>query len=224
MALASVALNTARTLLNDDAATLWTDAVLIPKLQEAHRELQVKLQLSGIPVINAVTVVLSVPANTTDLSTVAGYPTNLVKPEQLKERVPGQKDEDFREMTEVDFIPNINRSTPLTCWSWIGEKILLLGSTIATEVQLRYWRGLPAIVDGTSQIGFIFGENYLGHRTAALAASSTGNDSGYKEWTSEAMAKMDEIIRMNVKGLQNLPANRRPYHRGRGKRRVLRDF
>lgn len=215
MANASVAFVTARTLLNDDAGTLWTDAVLLPKLQEAHRELQVELQAAGIPVIKAVTAVLSVPANTTLLSSVSGFPSDLVEPQWLKEKYPGQPDNDFIDTSECDIIPDLKRTNRLRYWAWLGEQLISLGATVATEVKLRYLRGLAVPTSASSSIGFIYGENFLGHRTAALAASSTGNDSAYAEWSAEANSKVEKIIRMNIKGQQNLPARRRGYHRGR---------
>lgn len=224
MANTSVALDTARTLLNDDAGTLWTDAVLLPKLKEAHREMQTKLVLAGIPVIKAATAVLSVPANTTDLTSVVGYPTDLIEPTWLKERTPGQQERDFVDMTEVADVPNLNPTTELIYWCWIGEKILLLGAVVNRDVKIRYMKGITVPVAGTSPIGFLFGESYLGHRTAALSASSVGNKTAHDELTQEANMKFQEIVALNIKGGQNLPARKRPYHRGHGRSRVLRDF
>src|SRR6266699_3842919 len=100
MATALVAMDVARSKLNDVAATRWTDAALLPFIQQAHRELQVKLDLEGIPVINAVSVALSVPALTTDLSTVTNYPTDLIKPEWMKEKQVGEPDWNYVDMTK----------------------------------------------------------------------------------------------------------------------------
>src|SRR6266404_2976067 len=49
----SQVLATARTLLNDDNATTFTDFVLIPKIQEAHRELQNELWVCGSPIVRS---------------------------------------------------------------------------------------------------------------------------------------------------------------------------
>jgi hypothetical protein len=223
MALASVALDVARSKLNDAAGTRWTDAALLTYLQQAHRELQVRLDLEGLPVIQAVTVALTVPALVTDFSTVVGYPTDLVEPQWMKEKQVGQQDRDFVNMVEVSFIPQLQQDPQrLNYWCWQEEKILFLGSTTDVIVQLRYLRGLPAITSGSSPIGFIFGENYLGPRCAALAGDPTGDDTGFQRWTDEANANIDAIVRMNVKGLQALPARRQPYHRRRSWVRTLR--
>lgn len=222
MALASVAFDVARSKLNDVAATRWTDAVLLSFIQQAHRELQVKLDLEGIPVINAASVAMTVPALTTDLSTVTGYPTDLVKPEWMKEKQVGEPDQNYIDMGEKDFVPQEQQGVRLRYWVWIGEKIQLLGSVNATVAYLRYWRGLPAIASGSTALGFLYAENYVGPRAAALAGDSVGDDTGFDRWTTEAMSNLSDIIRMNVKGLQNLPARRMGYHRRGGARRMIR--
>jgi hypothetical protein len=222
MSLASVALASAREYMNDSAGQFWTDAVLMPKLQEAHRQMQVRLQLAGIPVIKTVSTVLTVPARTTDLTTVAGYPADLVEPKWLKSRNSGQRNSDFVDMTQCDYIPNWDMGTSLGWWCWQGEKILLLGSTIAKEVQLRYVRGLAVPTTAGSSLGFIYAENFLGPKTAALAATATENASAVQEWAAEAEKALTDIIRMNIRGLQNLPAKRQAYHRGRHGAHALR--
>lgn len=58
----SVALNQARTFLNDNNATVWTDANLIPCMQQADQELQMKLWNIGSPVIRAMSGPLLVAA------------------------------------------------------------------------------------------------------------------------------------------------------------------
>ena len=224
MAQALVALNSAREYLNDSQATLWSDLTLIPKLQKAHREMQVKLQLAGIPVIRANSVVLSVPRGTTDLTTVTGYPQDLIEPRWMKERAMGELEQDFIDMQECADIPSVQGATELVWWCWQGEKILLLGATSDREVRLRYIKGLPVPNASTDQIGYLFGENYLGPRTASLAAQAVEDPQLYQTCFSDAAQNMLDLIRMGIKQLQNLPTNRRPYHRGRGRTRALRDF
>lgn len=58
----SVALSQARVFLNDTNATVWTDANLIPCMQQADQELQMKLWMIGSPVIRAMTGALLVSA------------------------------------------------------------------------------------------------------------------------------------------------------------------
>lgn len=214
MALASVALSTARALLNDPSATLWTDTILLPFLQEAYRELQVQVALSGIPVTNEVATVLSVATGATNLSNVAGFPTaTFVEPIQLFERYPGETDSNFIEIDEKTFIPNQDKGDRLSVWAFVAGLVQVLGANRATEVKMRYTQSLNPLTSAGSVISLIFGENYLGHRTASLAASSVGNTTGHDEWKDEADAKIENVVRMNVKGQQAVGVRRRAYHR-----------
>ena len=80
----------ARTLLNDDDAVNWPDYRLHSKAIVAFEELEAELIIAGIPIIQAVSTVITVPAyvfpvpsNATpviDLSTVSGYPTDMIIP------------------------------------------------------------------------------------------------------------------------------------------------
>jgi hypothetical protein len=221
VATAAQVLDSARAHLDDFQGTLWTDPRLLPMLQEAHRELQAKLLLNGLQIMNEVTPVLTVPALTTNFSLVTGYPTDLVEPIWMKERQVGQLNEDFADMQEVDFIPNVRQSTELVWWCWQEEKIIFLGATNNVEVQLRYRRYLTTPLTVNDTIGVLLGENHLSYRTASLASNSVGRPR--KDLEGAAQSNLDIVIRAAVKELQNLPAKRRPYHRGRGRNRVLRD-
>jgi len=54
MAIATVALDSARTYLNDVNKQIWTDAVLLPFLREAYRDMTLVLWVNGIPVLRKI--------------------------------------------------------------------------------------------------------------------------------------------------------------------------
>lgn len=229
VATAAQVLNSARTHLNDELGLNWNDTKLLPKLQEAHRELRAQLVLVGIPVVDEFSIIMTVPALTTDdsnqdLSVVAGYPTDMIIPIWIKERQVGQRNVDFHDMTQVDTIPYMDKSTYLGYWAWLEEVIVVRGALNSNQIQIKYGRNIPTPVVNTDNIGFMYGELFLSYRTAALAAGSTGNDQKNTYLTSQAERNLDTVIRMNIKSLQNLPAKRRPYHRGKGRNRVIRAF
>lgn len=221
MAPASQVLESARTHLNDEYGSLWTDQKLMPKLQEAHRELQSTLFLAGIPVINDVSSVITVPANTVDgvnvdMSAVTGYPNNLIRPIWMKERTVGQQNQDFIDMIEVDFIPSISKDTRLVYWAWIGQTIMLLGATNDVQVLLRYRGSIKIPAKVTDDCVVLFSETFLSYRTAALAIASTGQDNlKFQMLNSQAEMNLDKLTRTAIKEGQNLPVRRVPYHRGR---------
>jgi len=231
MALANVALATARTHLNDEQGTNWTTQKLMPKLQSAYNEMLNELVRNSVPIINAVSTILTVPANAVDdnnvdLSTVAGYPTNIYEPIWMKERAVGQLNQDFVDMTKVDFIPQTPLGVQLAWWAWIGGTVMLRGALLPNQIQFRYRRILSPPKTVNDDLVVTLAETFLGPETAYLCIASLPNfDKGVAE-AMKALAErnLDNIIGEAVRGLQNLPANRRPYHRGRGRSRAIRDF
>lgn len=202
MATAKDAIQIARSLLNDDLGTRWSDAILLPKLQIAHRELQADLELNSIPVTSTESIVLTVPAGATNLGVT--QPADLIEPLSMMERDVGGSADDFDEMIEVAFIPQLAQDTTLLYWCWQTELIKLLGATTNREVLLRYTRSLTVPATINSDIGFIAGELFLGARIAYLA-------SGDERFDVQAQTNLDKVIRANVKGMQGLVRRRRPY-------------
>jgi hypothetical protein len=219
----------ARTLLNDDDATNWPDYRLKTKAIVAFEELEAELIVAGIPIINAVSVIITVPAqtiddDTLDLSTVTGYPTDMILPIEMKERQIEDKNWAFVDMVEVDFIPNIDIDVFLHYWCWYQNTIILRGALNPTQVQLRYQRYLPVPHVNTDSLIVPLGQLFIANRVAALAYQSMGNRQMWLDLSATASLNLNRILDMNIKELQDLPAKRRPYHRGYGRNRVLRDF
>jgi hypothetical protein len=219
----------ARTLLNDDEATNWPDYKLHSKAVIAYEELEAELVVAGIPIIQGVSVIMTVPAmvsddNNLDLSTVPYYPQDMLLPIWMKERQLGQQNRDFVDMVEVDFIPNIDIDIYLHYWCWYQNTILVRGCYNETQVQLRYQRYLPVPGVNNDSLVVPLGQLYVAPRVAALAAQSVGNKALWTDLTATASAGLAKILDMNIKELQDMPAKRRPYHRGYGRNRVLRDF
>lgn len=219
----------ARTLLNDDDAVNWPDYRLHSKAIVAFEELEAELIVAGIPIIHAVSAIITVPPITINddnlnLSTITGYPVDMILPIWMKERQVGQVNQDFVDMVEVDFIPNIDLDIYLHYWCWFQNTIMLRGALNSTQVQLRYQRYLPIPKVNTDSLIVPLGQLFIANRVAALAYQSVGNRQMWMDLTSVATLNLGRILDMNIKELQDLPAKRRPYHRGYGRNRVLRDF
>lgn len=206
-------LESARIHLNDEMGLLWPDNRLLPKCQEAHRELKNELILNGIPITHEVSAILTVPAGTTDLTTVTNYPSDMLIPIWMKERQVGQQNVDFTDMVQASFIPNTQQEIYLNYWAWIEEKIILLGALNDVQVELRYMREIAVPVEVNSPIGVLLGESFLSYRTAALAALSIKDYQQAQALDMIAKDNLLNVITFNVKGLQNIPGRRRPYHR-----------
>jgi hypothetical protein len=227
--IASDVLISARTHLNDDDAIIWPDYRLLPKLSEAYKELLNEFLLNGIETVEQTSAIITVPIATQDdvnidMSTLSGYPTDMIEPIWLKERMLGQTNDQFVDMTQCPTVPNITRGNNLISWAWIGNTIMLRGAFTTTQVQIWYLRNLTAPKLVSDPIVITLGETFLSYRTAALAYRSIGNTQMAGILNSDAQSNLDKIIRRDVKRLQNMPAKRRAYHRGAGTSRVIRDY
>jgi hypothetical protein len=172
-----------------------------------------QLQLAGVPVVKEISVVLSVPVFITadqnqDATTVTNYPTDLTEPILVKERSNGQLNQDFIDMIQVDFIPNVVRSTRLLYWSWYKEKIWFLGATSANQVLIRYKRSISNPTTVNDSIGVTYGELYLARKIASDCVRNPDH-------IALAERYLRTIINTATKMSQNLPAKRRPYQRTR---------
>jgi hypothetical protein len=227
---AALTLDIARSLMNDNTKSNWPDSRIFPKLQLAYRDMMTVLLLNGIPLVHQVSTIITVPGSTidgsvTDLSTLEGYPTNMVVPIWMKERTVGESNIDFVDMTKCDFLPNTQQSQDeLIWWCWAQQTITVIPAYTDVQVQLRFNGTLQPPQVNTDSIIVILGETYLGYRTAALCMASVGNGGAATSLDSMAAMNLDNVVRLNVKEIQDLPAKRGPYHRGRGRNRVLRDF
>jgi hypothetical protein len=236
-ATAKTALTLARTHLNDEMGRNWPDQKLMPKLQAAYQEMMAELTTNGVPIINNVSTIMTVIANVVDDNNVdlsqpasisAGtYPTNMLEPIWMKERSVGQANADFVDMTKVDYIPQLPLSgNQLVWWAWMNGVIMLRGCLTPVQVQLRFRQILTPPKKNTDLLTVTNAETFLGAETAYLAMISLpdGNRGIITGVKSLAERNLENVIAEAVKGLQNLPAKRRPYHRGRGRSRAIRDF
>ena len=197
MAFASVALTQARTLLNDDGATLWTDVALLPKLAIAHQELQSMLWDQNSPVVREESSTLLVAIAATDLGVL--QPADLLVPFRLYEYDyavgPPVVYSNPVEMTEMIFLPlGVAATTKLIFWAWREEKIIFIGSTVARGVRVQYRKSITAPATADAEIGITLGEMYLGPRTAALGAMSVGNMEVHNSYTQMAMANFARVL------------------------------
>jgi hypothetical protein len=186
---------TARTLLNDDAATLFSDTVLFPKFTEAHRELQAMLRAADCQVMRT-TFAGGVNAAAT---VFVSPPTDLLEPIHLWEVPQGSPLTSLADMTEQDPLDPTNAAgtTALSYWQWKDEVVTFNPCAGNVTVVMLYWRQLAIPVLNTDLIGILFGELYLAGRTAALMAGSLGDEETYNVCTDIAMKSMAQIIAAN---------------------------
>lgn len=217
MTLTGTVLDAARTHLGDNQAMDWQDTDILPKLQEAFRELRLKLIRAGIPLTENVTPDISVPANTSLLNGLTGYPdTTIIMPIWLFEKYPGQTDDNYVDMQPRSFIPVESPGTSrLQYWAWLQQQTQVRPCTQPTVVRMRYRMSIPVPTKNDDPVGIIEGDSFLSFRTAALCLEQMpGMEALAVTRNQEALVHLDDIVAVNVNlNQQMLPVRRKAYHR-----------
>ena len=216
MPLASVMLDEARVLLNDQGAKLYRNSVILPILRKAYRELQQNLADNGVSVSREQSANIAIPAAsvTIEFGTAPPpeLPSTLLYPISLQEKISGEDDKNFIPMTERTWLESQDMEERLRFWSWRDDTIQLIGSTVATVVRIRFWGSLTAIVDDTTNVPILDSETFLAARTAAIAAFVIGGSSEKADpLQSDADVALDLLLSRAVKNRQNQPTRRRRF-------------
>lgn len=202
MALLSVALATARTWLNDDVGATWTDAALIPKAQEAHRELQTKLWNVNSPVVRKEAAAATVNAGATTITN----PADMLTPFRLQEYANTVETRaDAIDMTECNFLPNRAALAILQDWCWKEEVIQFVAASADRKVIIYYRKLITIPVVAGDPIGILFGELYIGARAAAIAAGSVGNQEAFEFLSTTSESNFATVIAAQ-RGQQSPPS------------------
>ena len=188
----------ARLLLNDNGipTQLWTDQNLMPMMYKAHLELQAKLKQRAAPVMKAFIDIVLSPNYTTIPPNIL---PDLTSPIQIWEKSLGAPMSNYTPMTEADVLP-FQLSTgnaQLVWWSFAGEVLTFIGTSIGTELLIYYWRRLPIPTASADMIGVIDGEQFLGPRIAAIAASSVGEETTAMAAQALAESQLQVVLAAN---------------------------
>jgi len=216
MPLAIVALDEARLLLNDVGAKLATNAVLLPFLKKAFRELQQNLVDNGVSTARATSAAITVPAAITGIFFTATpdpeLPPNLLYPIELDEKLVGQDDINYTRMTESVWPLDLTAEIYRRFWAWNQDEILFPAATGDTIIRIRYWGSLPPIADETTNIEITDSETFLGSRTAALAALVIRKDAELASaCAGDANQALGILLSTAVKNRQANPVRRRKF-------------
>jgi hypothetical protein len=209
---ASSVLTETKGLLNDPTGSIYPDQALIPLLQKAYRELQVKLTSYGVSTTKEVSDIIPVMIGMDSLSDGAGLPNDFLYPIELGEKARNSGDK-FTPMSEREWDPDIKPGISLNYWVWREDTIHFVGATSDRDVMIRYIKALSPINDVTSPIYINDSETYLSQRTAALASLLLGhNPSRSQALMGDLMGAggaWDDLKSVKVKRQQNIPVRRR---------------
>jgi hypothetical protein len=215
------ALSLARALLNDSAAAVFTDTLLMPLLNSAYRGLQRELAENGVSVLTEQQdIELDVNAGTgvtnTELSDVSSpqLPTDCLAPHMLWERATTNTTDVFVPMEKFmsgGSMLNLQPSTYLRLWEWREDKINLIGATQSITVRLRYEKILPQLVLGTDPVQIRSATDPLAFATAALGARSRGARALAQDLLATAQMATENLIERYVRPEQTKSRRRMPY-------------
>lgn len=209
MATANEVMNLARTHLNDVAANQWTNAVLLPCLQIAQKELAIHLAEQNFPYLREISVDTAVPVGTNDIS----GPSDMVYPIMIKEK-PNGADDIFLTEVEQKFWEGIEipSAEDIYRWCWRKQRIYFNNHSTDREIRLFYLANLIDVVDENTQLLITYTDVVLSKRTAAIAARDLGANPTRADYLNvEAKYYLDKILNIQIKTQQSMPVRRRAY-------------
>jgi hypothetical protein len=202
--------------LNDSAANLYTNTVLLPHLKAANEELEQLLIIYDVPVQRVFSAVIPVTAGETEM-TIAGspaLPSDFLLPISLFERTTGDSDQSWTEMLPRDF-EQINQvpTTTFNYYAFRNNGIYFVEATTNRDIKLTYDRQLALITGANSPVDFYLAKRFLIARVAELAARYTGQNPGYADelMIREVEPRKDDIERIFTLQGQNVRGRRPPY-------------
>jgi hypothetical protein len=212
-----------RSLLNDAAGNLFTDAVLLPYVNSAYRKAQ--RVLSNIQAGSFLTdnVFLVVPAisvvdpsaqvSITDATAPPNQlPTDLLVPVKIWERANLSSD-DFMEMTDLTDhggMPSEPQGQNLRIWEWRADGLFFLGATRDTQIRLRYQKSYPDFTDATSPVLIRNSQEALAYAAAAMAGAARGAPQA-ERWDAAAADALEDLVARATQREQQSGRRRRPF-------------
>jgi hypothetical protein len=212
-----------RSLLNDAAANLFTDAVLLPYVNSGYRKVQRALANIQSGTFLTDNVLLVVPAvaqvdasaqvSITDATAPPNQlPTDLLVPVKVWERANLSTD-DFMEMTDMtdhDGLPSEPQGQTLRYWEWRADGLYFLGATRDTQIRLRYQKSYPDLTDATSPVLLRNAQEAIAYTAAAMAGAARGAPQA-ERWDLAASDALEDLISRATQREQQTVRRRRPF-------------
>jgi len=217
--LASEVLDMVRSLLNDQIGAVFTDAVQIPYLNMALRDIGQKMQLNDMPVSMATSAVIAIDAEGDNIggSDVSDpeLPDGFINAKQLWQRPTGSGSP-FIPITQYQFLPHWadeDMTGYIMGWAYWEQVIHLIPSNIAQDVKMDFTKSIiPTIDDDDDEILINNSTQYLGFKTAAYCAMYIGeNPTRAQVLEGQAENAFNEMLGIETKGQQSIVTRRRPF-------------
>lgn len=216
MATAADVMDDAAVKVNDASKSTYSYTVQQPLVAMANRELQILLELNGIPLLKERSIVITVEAGDTELDS---YPADFIEPIHLEERHLGSTNEaDFVAMTEKDWEPNVAPTSVLRYWTFRDNKIYFVGVTEDREVRLKYRRTLTPLTTSGAALEIADAQTWLAERVAQMIENDIMNSPTKAAMRNPAVLSAEsKLISKLLKNTQGLGSRRRPYRGASGR-------
>ncbi len=222
----SAILATGASFLNDSDQNLFTNARMLPYLNQALRDLQERYELYDIPVTHETSDVINIPAGTAGTVTSLGFtnpgPKLPIGPIEIKQVWESPEDQEiWTPMSPRDFIPQQSLSAQIPqflIYVWENDELRLMSASQDNDIKIDYIKSLfTPVSDVESDLGIKFDKcySYLAYRTAALSAFYIGeNPNRAIALNADAEKAMDMALGTAIKGQQKIPTRRLPFRFG----------
>jgi hypothetical protein len=209
-------------LMNDAVKSVYTNAIQMPYINMALRELQELYELNNVPVTDNVSAEVEVLAGidhigfSPDMPVVDTpyLPDDLIEPKVVWERSAGINP--YTPMIRLDYLPRYQEGqdyNQFLYFTWQSNEIRFLPANQDNDVKLDYIRSLfPTVTDEDDIIAIINAQSFLQFRTAALCAEYLGeNKTRADDLNANASLSLDRVIGIGTKGRQAINVRHRPF-------------
>jgi hypothetical protein len=195
----------------------FSNEVLMPAFLVAYDDLRERLVDNNIALMNQTSEEYTINVGMKDIGGATGppLPNDFMVPYAIWEKLAGSEN-DYDLLDHRIRLPKTNILTEALCyWEYSKQIIHFLGANTDRNVKIDYIaNNLLLAEDPEAMVSAFNCQSYLAYRTAALSAKYLGeNDSRSNELNMEAINSLDNIINMDVKSRQNIPARRIPFNR-----------
>lgn len=218
-------LDRARANLNDQAASLWTDNLLLPHVQSAYEWMYTRTAIYNPNTWRKVQgdpydADIPYTAGATDITST--LPADLYLPEKLEWRP--DTSSDWAPVDRVAALPTLEATEVdyPTSWCWINRRLVMNPAQTDCLLRLTYLSLFPDVVDASSEILIDNAVTALSHYTAAVAYASRGqNELAQAQMGSNeenkfpgALGMLDATITLLIMNLQYTPTRGAPFGGG----------
>lgn len=191
-----------RSIVSDPTPDYLTDAILLPYIQRAYRKAARVLRAAGMRLLVKDATVSTVLAVTTHLDrsgTGTLYPSDLIRPLVLRERLSAPAGQAWSQMSQQQE-PLYDRTAVAKreVWDWLSDSIVFPASTGSTDISIRYEADLPALTGNSSEILILDALDAVSLLAAAYASQARDEQNNAAKFIELAMDDLSLIAQSEL--------------------------